>query len=154
MLVLWTEKKNAQPESWELCFILWTSLGLQAQDIASQITLEGLLPRGKGGARIYTGFCNKDQVVRTSKDDCWLKKARHLKLRNLVPFCVWEDARVWAQWNHSFELHLSSLGPVSCAFSSWVSSGAPLRGLQWLRAWWPASCLHPEFPQSSPSRLL
>ena len=28
---------------------------------------EGLLPRGKGGARIYRSFCSNDQVVKTSK---------------------------------------------------------------------------------------
>lgn len=29
---------------------------------------ERLLPRDKGDARIYGSFCNKDQIVRTSKD--------------------------------------------------------------------------------------
>lgn len=38
-------------------------------------------------------------------------------------FYVWEDARVWADWNHPFDMHLSYLGPVSCVFTSWVSSG-------------------------------
>ena len=33
-------------------------------------TSERLLQRGKGGARINRGFCNKDQVGRTSKDYC------------------------------------------------------------------------------------
>ena len=28
----------------------------------------GLFLRGKGGARIYRGFCSKDQGVRTPKD--------------------------------------------------------------------------------------
>ena len=31
---------------------------------------EGPLLRGEGGARIYRSFCNKDRVVRTSKDYC------------------------------------------------------------------------------------
>ena len=31
-------------------------------------------------------------------------------------------ARVWAQWNHSFDMHLSYLGPVSCSFPSWIPS--------------------------------
>ena len=31
---------------------------------------EGLLQRGKGGARIYRSFCYKDQVVGTPKDYC------------------------------------------------------------------------------------
>ena len=30
----------------------------------------GPLQRGKGGATIYRGFCNKNQAVRTSKDYC------------------------------------------------------------------------------------
>ena len=30
------KKKNSQPKSWELCFILWTFLGLQAWEIAPQ----------------------------------------------------------------------------------------------------------------------
>ena len=31
---------------------------------------EGLLQRGKGGASIYRSFCNKNQVVGTSKYYC------------------------------------------------------------------------------------
>ena len=38
----------------------------------------------------------------------------------------WEDARVWAWWNHSFGMHLSYLGPVSSVFTSWDSSGCSL----------------------------
>ena len=33
-----------------------------------------------------------------------------------MPFCVWEDARVWAHCSHSFHAHLSCPGPLSCAF--------------------------------------
>ena len=44
----------------------------------------------------------------------------------LVLFYVWEDARVWAHWNHSFDMHLSYLGPVSCSFPSWVLSGCTI----------------------------
>ena len=32
---------------------------------------------------------------------------------NWALFYVWEDARVWAQWKHSFDVHLNYLGPVS-----------------------------------------
>ena len=81
-----------------------------------------------------------------------LKKIKYLKLRNLMLFYTWEDARVWAHWNHSFDLHLSHLGPVSCfsypkfpqdslsgvaaawslldgrySLPSWVSQGSPAR---------------------------
>ena len=48
-------------------------------------------------------------------------------------FYVWEDARVWAHWNPSFDMHLSYLGPEFCVFTSWVPQGS----LQVLAAvWW------------------
>ena len=31
--------------------------------------------------------------------------------------------KIWAQWNHFFDMHLSYLGQISCVFTSWVSSG-------------------------------
>ena len=37
---------------------------------------------------------------------------------NLALLYVWEDARARAQWNHSFDVHLNYLGPVSCFSSS------------------------------------
>jgi len=30
---------------------------------------------------------------------------------------------IWAHWNHSFDKHISYMGPVSCVFSSWVPLG-------------------------------
>ena len=75
-------------------------LGGLAEDLSPGRSLsessEGPLTRGEGGAGIYRGFCHKGQAVGTSKDDCSLKKTRHLKLRNLALFYVWEDARVQA----------------------------------------------------------
>ena len=75
----------------------------------------------------YMGdFCNKDQVVGASKDYCWLRKTRYLKLRNLVLFCVWEDAKP----------SLIKTIPLTCtsATRSWcpvlchpVSSGCTIR---------------------------
>lgn len=38
-------------------------------------------------------------------------------------FYVWDEARIWAHWNHSFDRHLTYLGPVSSVFTSWVFSG-------------------------------
>ena len=38
---------------------------------------------------------------------------RHFKLMNLAFLYVWEDAEVWAHWNHSFDIHLSYLGQHS-----------------------------------------
>ena len=42
-------KKYPQPKSWELCFIPWEFLGLQAQEAASQVTLRELLWGSNGG---------------------------------------------------------------------------------------------------------
>ena len=36
----------------------------------------------------------------------------------LVLFYVWGDTRVWAQGSHSFDMHLSYVGPESCVFTS------------------------------------
>ena len=44
------------------------------------------------------------------------KQRTHTKLMSLALFYVWEDASIWAHWNHSFDMCLSSLGLVSCAF--------------------------------------
>ena len=41
---------------------------------------------------------------------------------------MWEDARTWAHWNHFIDIHLCSLRPAFCVFSSWVSSGCTARG--------------------------
>ena len=38
------------------------------------------------------------------------------------------DTKITAHWNHPFHMNLSYLGPVSCAFSSQVSSGCTVRG--------------------------
>ena len=44
-------------------------------------------------------------------------------------FYVWKDARVRAHWNHSFHMHLTCLGPVSCFhILSFHSSGLTLVG--------------------------
>ena len=56
-------RKKVQSKPWKLCFIWQTCWGLKAGRQALRS-----LQRGKGGARIYRGLCNKDHVVRTSKD--------------------------------------------------------------------------------------
>ena len=47
---------------------------------------------------------------------------------NLVLLYVWEDARVWVHWNHSFDMHLNYLRLVSCMFSSWIPSECTVEG--------------------------
>ena len=71
-----------------------------------------VLRRWWEGVRLYR--CWQQGAVRLHKKI--LRKTRYLKLRNLVLFCVWEGVSVWAYWNHSFHLHLSSLGPASWFF--------------------------------------
>lgn len=64
------------------------------QDTASQIILRDCSEEARRGARIYRNFCNKDQIARTSKDDCSLKETVDLRLRNLGLFYVQEDEKV------------------------------------------------------------
>ena len=45
---------------------------------------------------------------------------------NLVLFCEWEDARVWAHWNHSIDTHLNYLGLCSAFLLPECSQCAPL----------------------------
>ena len=60
---------------------------------------------------------NKRQVVGNMKIIKILVKENKVpKVKEFSTFQVWEDARVWAYWNHSFDMHLSYLGPVFCIF--------------------------------------
>ena len=88
---------------------------LNAWKTDSQIAgSEGLFWRDKRGARMYS-FCWKTNkhIVEHRKITAH-HKTRHFNVIILMIFCVWEDARVWAYWNHSFNEHLYHLGPVSC----------------------------------------
>ena len=99
--------------------------------------------------------CRVLQAEALPSEPPWaLKKARRLKFRNLVLFYVWEDARVWTHWSRSFDVHLSSLGPGSCVFTTWVP-----QGLLWgvAAVWWllDGRCSFlPESPQGSPAHYL
>ena len=91
---------------------------------------------------MYRSFCNKRPGSRNIKR--WL-----LVKQNRLSYAS-EDARVWPHWNHSFYTHLSYLGPVSCVFSSWVSSGYTIWGgcSSWL-----LDGRHSLFPSWVPSGL-
>ena len=52
---------------------------------------------------------------------------------NLVPFYAQEDVRVWDPLNHSFDIHLSYLEPVSCLSPSWIPLGCTVRDRV---GWW------------------
>ena len=60
----------------------------------------------------------------------------------LVFFCVWEDARVWAYRNHSFDMHRNYLGPVS--FFSILKSPQDVEGGC---GWWLDGGQHSLFPR-------
>ena len=84
-----------------------------------------LFQRHRGGARICGVFVTKTSSQNIEK---LLLKTRYLKLMNLALYCVWEDARVWAFWNHSSDMLHYNLRPVSCYFPSWIVSGCSFRG--------------------------
>ena len=87
---------------------------------SSETTLKGL-----GRSQDVAVFAT-NQVVRTSKDYCSLKKTRYFQLMDLAIFYIWEDARVWPHWNNFFNMHLSRLGTVSCSCAE-SPQGAPLQ---------------------------
>ena len=63
-----TEKKKKHNLTVVNYVLLSGSIEDLSPDVATQTALrEGLFQRGKGGSRIYRKFCNKKQIVRTSK---------------------------------------------------------------------------------------
>ena len=99
---------------------------------------EELFQRGSGGDRIYRNLCwkqnkRKQNVWSSIKRLLLITKSQTLKLMIIVLFYIWEDARVWAHWNHSFDMHLSYLGPVSCFSPIWIPLRAHCLGL---KCWW------------------
>ena len=115
---------------------------------------EGLLLRGKGGARIYRSFLQQRLGNRGIKRLLLMKENQVSQVNEFSAFlCM---GRCWSlgSLKYSFDVHLSYLGPVSCAFSSHMSSGcttggsfrhpvsmlsslrAPCRGGSNVMAWW------------------
>ena len=86
----------------------------------------GMARNSQGRSQDTQVFYNKDRGARALKDYCWLKKPDILM--NLVLFYVWVAARVWTHWNHSFDIHLSYLGPASSYFPSCFPSGCAFWG--------------------------
>ena len=67
-------------------------------------------------------------------------KARHLRLMILVFFYVWEDAIIWAYYNHSFDMHVHYPGqyPLFAILHPLrVNNWGRWERLQWLMAGWP-----------------
>ena len=114
----------------ENCFIWQTCWGLKPWRPPLRYSSEGLLRRRKSEARIHRSFATRSRNIKNYQQV--RKTNQKLKIMNLALFSVWEEARVWAHGNHSFDLQLSYLWPVSCSFPSWVPSGCTLGWLQWL----------------------
>ena len=135
------DQKKAQPKSWGLCFIQWTCWGLKPGNSLSD-SFEGFFLRGKGGARLYINRSLKKKTNSQNIERLLLKKTKHLKSMNLVLFYGWEDTGVWVHWNHSFDIHLTYLGPVSCLSPSWIPSGRTVKAAT---GWWLDGPQHPLF---------
>ena len=113
-----TEKKkkhNLNFENYILSgrFIKYLSLGYSfsalrncSKEVKEETGYIGVLPKNK--------TTKNHQAIQHRKTTANCKKTRHLKLINLALFCAWEDTRVWTYYNHSFDMHLNCLGPISC----------------------------------------
>ena len=71
-------------------FYLVKTFRTSSLEATSQVTLKELFRGGgvEGWEPGYIEVCKKGQVGRTSKDFCYLRKTRYLKLRNLVALCM------------------------------------------------------------------
>ena len=92
VILVSTEKKNCTTLTLRVLFYSPDNTEDLSLEHSNSDNSESLLRRRKVGACICRSFCNKDQVVRTSK---MFKENRHLKLVNLALFYVGEDTRVW-----------------------------------------------------------
>ena len=121
-------KKKAQPKSGEQCFIRRTFLGLRAQEAASQVTLRKLLPGGEGGKPGYIGVLQQRAGSLNVKRLLLIKENRIFQVKEFSTFLCMGRCKspARAHWNLSFDMHPSYLGPVSCVFTSWVSSSCTL----------------------------
>ena len=68
---------------------------------------------------------------------------------NLALFSVWEDAKVWAHWNHSFDMHLTYLGRILDFHLLSFLRTQGKEGLQSDDCWMAGILFIPEFPQGS-----
>ena len=65
------------------------------------------------------------------------KKKQTLKLMIVVLLYIWEDARVWAHWNCSFDMHVSYLFSISILFSILNSpQGTLSEAAMLMTQWW------------------
>ena len=102
----------SQPKSWALCFIRWEFVGLQdrgRQHLSKP--WENCFKEVRGGVRIIGVFQGRAGSLNV-KILLLIKENQITQAKKFSIFlCM---ARVWAHWNHSFDMHLSHLGPVFC----------------------------------------
>ena len=119
-IILSIKKKNTTQKLRVKIYLGWN------QDLSPGDSISGspakLLEEARGEARIYTSFCNKEKVVGT-KD---LQITRFTE-ENLWKF-LWEDRKVQACWNHSFDMRLRC-GTGFVSFLSPTGLTAPALGV-------------------------
>ena len=96
---------------WEL--VAWETLSQMTLRNCSKGVLE---ETGYTGVFLKTKQENK-MHGQTSKYHLSSQKKQALKLMIVVLLHIWEDARLWAHWNYSFDMHVSYLFSISILFS-------------------------------------
>ena len=101
---------------------------------------ERLLWRGKGGAGYIRDFCNKRPCIWNQK--ITIKENQVSQVKGFSAFLCMGRCKIWAYWNHSLDMYLSYLGPLSCVFSSESPQGALLEvAMMWWLDGWNIYCL-------------
>ena len=125
-IVDWKKKKKTQPESWELCLF-----GGLAEDLSPGGNLsdssEGLVWRCKARNQDIEEVLLKQPGGGNIKKLLLIKEKQISQVNDFSVF-LRKNARVWAHWNHSFDMHLNYLGSVSCFSPSWIPSGCTIGG--------------------------
>ena len=129
------KKHNIKAENYVL-------FGIFSEDLSLEDSLsdhsEGLLQKGKGEARIYRSFCKTTTTKKTGsrniKKLLLIKENQTSQVNEFSAFLCMQRCKSLAQWNHSFDMHLNYLGPVSFFSPSWILSGYSREWLQWLLA--------------------
>ena len=127
-----------------LFFFLLTDL-IEVLSITPRCSLssnsEGLFQNGKGGTKIPRNFCWKkmrgQMIISNHKSTS--------QVNDFSAFLVRENARVWAYWNHSFDMCCNYVGPVFSFSQSWIPLRVHCWGwLPWLMALWQQHLLFTE----------
>lgn len=121
------KKKIVQPESWELS-VIWGETRTWSQETASRVALRNCSEEVKGGDRVYKSFCNKGSVLGKKK---YLQKTRFTETDFIENQFQWEDIKVWAYWNDSFDMHLSHKPVFFISFLNFPQ-GSPGHPWGWL----------------------